>query len=42
MSEATWNEVLKALASCKNLTDLDLSNNTLANAGLRLVKSIRV
>ena len=42
MSEATWNELLKALASCKNLTDLDLSNNTLANAGLRLVKLIRV
>ena len=39
--KVTWNEVLKALFPCKNLIELDLSDNNLKDVGSRLIELIK-
>ena len=41
MSKVTWKEVLKALVPCKNIIELDLSNNNLKDVGSRLIELIK-
>ena len=38
--EQVWAELLQSLSSCKQLTDLDLSGNTIGEAGRHLAQSI--
>ena len=39
--EQVWPELLQSLSSCKQLTDLDLSDNTIGEAGRSLAQSIK-